>query len=148
MPHSNNFSSGFSLIEVLLSVTIISMLAGLSLPLYASFQNRNDLDITAQGIAEALRRAQVYARGVSGDSQWGVAIQSSGAVLFKGANFAARDSTYDETIPITNMTASGINELSFAKLSGAPNITGTIMITSSTNETRTITINAKGMVSY
>lgn len=140
---------GFSLIELLLSVAIIGILTGLSAPLYASFQNRNDLDLTAQSISEMLRRAQIYARGVSGDSQWGVQIQTSSATLFKGATYAGRDAAYDEVTAIpASMTPSGLASVTFSKLDAAPSATGSITLTSNVNDTRTVTINAKGMVAY
>ncbi|MEK7153508.1 MAG: type II secretion system protein [Patescibacteria group bacterium] len=139
---------GFTLVEALLSVAIIGLLVGMSLPIYQSFQTRNDLDITTQSVADMLRRAQTYARGVSGDSQWGVAIQSGAATLFKGASFAARDAAYDEATIIPSTTnVSGVSEVLFSKLAGAPSTTGSITLTSS-NDTRVVTINAKGMVSY
>jgi prepilin-type N-terminal cleavage/methylation domain-containing protein len=140
---------GFTLIEMLLSVGIIALLAGLTTPVYQSFNNRNELDITAQSLASALRRAQVYARSVHGDSQWGVEIQSGAITLFKGSVFASRDTTYDEVSVISSSTAvTGTSEILFAKLSGAPASTGSVTLTDINNEVRTVTINAKGMVSY
>ena len=140
---------GFTLIEVLLSVAIISMMVGLSLPLFQSFQNRNEVDLAGQNLASALRRAQVYARGGNGDSQWGVEIQSSSITLFKGATFATRDTAYDEThaIPPT-ISVSGDGEVIFAKLTGLPDAAGSTTFTSVSTDTRTVSINAKGMVSY
>lgn len=140
---------GFSLIELLLSIAIIAILTGLSLPIYASFQNRNDLDLKTEGIASTLRRAQTYARGVKNDDQWGVRVQSTAITLFKGSVFASRDTAYDEPVAIpTGMTVSGLTEVLFSKLSGAPNTTGTITLTTSASDSKVITINAKGMVSY
>jgi prepilin-type N-terminal cleavage/methylation domain-containing protein len=144
-----NGNRGFTLVEMLLSVAIISLLAGLSLPVYASFSNRNELDITAQNLASALRRAQVYARGVHGDSQWGVAIQSEAIILFKGSSYASRDAAYDEPSSISaSTTVGGLSEVLFAKLSGTPAATGTVTFTNVNNESKTVTINAKGTVSY
>lgn len=142
-------SRGFTLVEMLLSIGILAMLAGLSLPIYQSFYNRNELDITTTNLTSALRRAQTYARGGHGDSQWGVEIQSSAITLFRGSSFASRDTSYDEVSPIsTGTSVSGLGEVLFAKLSGAPASTGSVTITNVNNESRTITINAKGMVSY
>lgn len=143
-------SHGFTLLEVLLSVTILTMLTGISLPILASVNNRNDLDIMTQNIAMQLRRAQSYAKGMKQDSQWGVRVQSGSTTLFKGTSYAARDTGYDEqtTLPET-IVPSGLGETVFAKLSGAPSTTGTITLTLQTNnETRTVTLNAKGMVAY
>ncbi|HJQ08226.1 MAG TPA: type II secretion system protein [Candidatus Saccharimonadales bacterium] len=140
---------GFTLLEVLLSVTIITVLVGASLPVYESFVRRNDLDLTTQRVAEALRRAQTYARAAKGDVDWSVAVQTSAVTLFEGTNFAGRDTGMDEviTLPAT-VTPGGLSEVRFAKFSATPNTTGTITFSSTINDTRIITINAKGMVDY
>ncbi len=150
MAGGKNNQRGFTLLEVLLSVGIITVLAGISIPVYMSFNNRNDLDLAAQSLADSLRRAETYSRGVSNDSQWGVEIQTGAITLFKGAVFSSRDTSYDEvTILPGSFAVSGLNEVVFAKLSAAPSATGNISLTSSNlNETRTVTINAKGMVDY
>ena len=141
--------SGFTLIELLLSTAIIAVLAGLAMPVYISFQSRNDLDVTTQSIADMLRRAETYSRSVRADSQWSVEIQPTVATLFKGTSFAGRDSTQDETTVISNSaTVTGLTEVQFTKFTAAPNATGAITLTSSSQDTRTITINAKGMVDY
>jgi len=137
---------GFTLIEIMLSVAIMSMLVALSVPVYQSFTRRNDLDIAAQSLAGMLVRAQTYARNMNGDNAWSVEIQSSTLTLFKGTNFAGRDTTVDETNTIYQ-TPSGLSEVQFAKFTGIPNTTGSITLTSG-NDTRTITINAKGSVDY
>ena len=142
---------GFTLIEVLLSVGLIAALAGLSLPIYASFANRNDLDVDTQSLAGMLRRAETYAQTMNGDSNWGVKVQSGSAVLFKGTSYATRDATSDETDAIpTNITIGGsVSEVVFDKFTAAPSTTGTITLThTATNDVRTITLNAKGMVDY
>lgn len=141
---------GFSLVEMLLSVVIISMLVGLSLPIYRSFQSRNDLDITTQSVAQMMRRAQTYAKAVKGDGQWGVRVASGSAVLFKGASYAGRDVNFDETttIPLA-VSVSGLSDILFSKFTAIPTSTGTITLTDTNiNDARTISINAKGMVSY
>lgn len=143
--------AGFSLLELLLSIAIIGIITGMSLPLYASFQSRNDLDIDTQGVAGMLRRAELYARTMNADSPWGVKVQSGSAVLFKGATYATRDTNADETDTLpTQVTFSGtISEVVFSRFTATPSTTGTVVLThTATNETRTITLNAKGMVDY
>ena len=130
---------------------IISMIAGFSLPLYQSFQARNDLDTSAQSIAETIRRAQVYARGSYGDGQWGVRVATGTVILFKGTSYAARDPNYDETATIpSSFSVTSPSDVLFTKLLAVPSLTGTFATLSATNnnETRTIAINAEGMVSY
>lgn len=141
--------SGFTLTEMLLSVTIIGMLAGMSIPVYESFVRRNDLDLAAQNIAATIRRAEAYARSMNGDNAWSVEVQSTTVTLFQGTNFAGRNTNLDETYSLpASVTPSGLSEVRFAKFTAAPNTTGNITLTSSTNDVRTITINAKGAVDY
>jgi type II secretory pathway pseudopilin PulG len=140
---------GFTLLEVLLSVALITLITGSSVAVYQSFQVRNDLDIAATTMAQTERRAQVLAESSAGDTSWGVNVQSGTITLFKGASYATRDASFDELSAVpTSITPSGFLEVVFAKFTGLPTTTGTTTLTSSINETRAIAINAKGMVSY
>lgn len=139
----------FTLLEVLLSVAALTVIAGISLPIYQSFQVRNDLDIAATTVVQSCRRAAVLAQASDGDTNWGVHIQPGSIVLFQGTIYAVRNETFDEifTMP-TSIMPSGMSDVVFEKFTGMPMTTGTTTLTSSTNETRTITINAKGMVNF
>lgn len=142
-------NKGFTLLEVLLSIALVAVLAGMSIPIYQSFQNKNDLDIAAAAAVQSLRRAQVLARAVDGDTSWGVRLQSGSVVLFKGTSWAGRDSNYDEVFEISSSLAlSGLSEIVFSKFSGTPQVTGNITLTSVNNDARTITINSKGTIGY
>lgn len=141
--------SGFTLIELLLSIALIGIIAGISLPVYVSFQTRNELATTTSTVVDTLRRAQNYARTGMNDSQWGVSIQANSLVLFKGSTYASRDMTMDEvsTLP-GSVVASGLGEVVFSKMLGAPTVTGSVVLASSTGDTKTMTVNNKGMVAY
>ena len=137
---------GFTLVEMLLSVTIITMLVGIGLPVYFSFNNRNSLELNTESVVSLIQRAENYARAMNGDSAWSVEFQAGTVTLFKGTNFAGRSTGFDETVSV-NQTLSGLTEVQFAKFSGLPNTTGSVTLTSG-NDTKTITLNAKGMVDY
>lgn len=143
-------SRGFTLVEMLLSVALLSLIAGISIPVYQQFQVRNNVDITASNVVESLRRASILAQGGYEDSTWSVNISTSSIILYKGSTFATRDTTYDEVIAITpDVIPSGMSDVTFARLTGFPSTTLTpIVLTSSSNETRTITLNAKGTITY
>ena len=67
---------GFSLLEVLLSVTLIGVIGAFGAPLYLRLQVKNDLDLAAVSVAQSWRRAQVLTQVVEGDSVWGVRSES------------------------------------------------------------------------
>lgn len=147
--YKQNNAAGFTLIEVLLSVAIIVLLAGLSAPIYQSFQTRNDLDIAATTIAQSLRRSRVLSQAVDGDTTWGLYIQSDNIIVFQGTSFAERNTGFDEAFDLPgSITPTGASEIIFDKFTGDPQTTGTVTLTSSTNETRNITINEKGTITY
>jgi prepilin-type N-terminal cleavage/methylation domain-containing protein len=143
------FQRGFSLVEILLSLALLALVAGIGAPLFVSFQNRNDLDVASVTLVHAMRRAQLLARAVSQDSDWGVSIGTSTITLFQGSSYAARVVASDEISSISPaITKSGILEYVFSKFTGYPQAIGTTTLMSVQNETRIITINAKGTISY
>jgi len=139
---------GFTLPELLLSVAIIGALAGLSLPVYRSLMVKNDLDIAAVTVAQSARRAQVLSQSVDGDTGWGFKVQTGSIVIFKGTSYSARDANFDETFDIAgSIGVSGATETVFVKFTGFPQTTGTVNVSTET-DSRSVTINEKGMVSY
>lgn len=140
---------GFTLPEVLLSLTLLSIIGGMTIPMYRTFMVRDDLDIATITLAQNLRRAQSLSQAADGDMTWGVRVGVGSILVYKGASYVLRDSAFDENTQMTTLiTPSGINEVNFSKVYGLPNATGTFMLTSQTNETRNVTINEKGMVNY
>jgi len=137
------------MLEVLLSLAIIALIAGISVPIYQALQIRNNLNIAAISTTQTWRRAQILAAAADGDSPWGVYATTGGLTLFKGANYVARDNTFDEIIEIpTSIVPTGMSEIIFNKFTGQPQSVGSLILTSDNNETKTITINVKGAINY
>lgn len=141
--------AGYTMVEILLVLAAITILAGMSLPIYQSFQVKNYLDVGVNDAALALRRAQLLSQGVEGDSNWGVKVETGQIVMFKGISFSSRDPSYDETFELPqSITPSGDTEFVFNKVSGEPQSTGSLNLTSANGDEKILTINAKGMVNY
>lgn len=140
---------GFTLLEVLLSVAIVGIMFGISAPVYQSLQVRNDRDVALSTVTQTLRRAQLLSQAVDSDLTWGVKVQTGSIVLFKGAAYASRISGFDETFDLpASLTPSGLSEVVFSKMTGLPQQTGTLTLSTTTNEAKTITINSMGMIDY
>lgn len=143
----HNKNRGFTLLEVLLSVTMLALLGAVGTPIYQSLQIRNDLDIAANTIESSLHRAQMLSVAVDGDSSWGLSIQSGVITLFQGSNYASRNAGFDEVFSLpASITPLGVSEIVYGKFTGEPQVTGTITLVSSANEIRHVTVNTKGMV--
>lgn len=144
-----NKRQGFTLIEILLSITCLAIVSAVAIPIYQSFQVRNDLNIASNTVLSSLRRAQIISQAPDGDTSSGVKLQSASITIFRGVSYAARDITLDEIFDVpTDISFSGVSEIVFSKTFGLPSSTGNIVLTSNINETKTITINEKGMLSY
>jgi len=139
---------GFTLLELLLSVAVISVLAGLSLPVYRTLIQKNDLDIVANTVVSCLRRAQILSQAVDGDTTWGVKIQSGSIVIFKGTSYEVRDTAFDEIFDTpTSININGVTEVVYTKFTGLPQTTGIINLLTE-SDTRSVTINEKGAIDY
>ncbi len=140
---------GFALIEIFLSLALLIILVGIGLPVSRHFYVKNTLNILTQNVAHYLRRAQIFSQVMSHDATWGIYLSDNELTFFKGADYASRDTDFDEFVSVSpEITISGIREVVFDKLTGLPQTTGTITLTSSTNDTKEITINAHGILSY
>jgi prepilin-type N-terminal cleavage/methylation domain-containing protein len=140
---------GLSLIEMMLSVAVIVVLAGASVPVSSYFQNKTNVDSERNVIVKTLRRAQALSQDMIYDASWGVRINSGQVILFRGSSYASRVVASDEATDFpTSIVTSGVNEVVFSKIWGEPNISGTITLTGPNNEVDQIQINSKGMVNY
>lgn len=148
-PTQQRKQSGFTLLEMLLSVSLIIFIAGIGIPIYQSFQVRNDLDIAVVTLAHSLRRAKLLSQATEYPEKSGIHVQSGNIVLFFGNSYATRDTGKDISLPISpTIVFSGMTEIVFSRMTGFPESTGTMTLTSIQQQSHTITINEKGMVEY
>jgi len=140
---------GFTIIEMLLSIALITVITGMVIPIYQSMQVRNDLDVAVDSFVQGARRAQMLSRASDDDTSWGIYATSSIVSVFKGTSYASRDSDYDEVFSVpTSIAPSGVQEIAFAKFTGLPQAIGTTTFTSNINEVRNIITNEKGTLTY
>lgn len=141
---------GVTLIELLLVVAIILTLSVLSTGFYSRFLRQNAVANAVDGYVGALRKAQIYAmtgkQAAWGSTGWGVQYSSNTITVFLGNAYATRNAAFDERFSVnSNVTISGLPEVDFARITGIPNITGTITF-SSTNTIKTIAVNGVGNI--
>lgn len=139
---------GFSLIELLLTMAIFLIIAGMAAPVAFKAYYANELNAAGQIYSQALRHASMFARTSKTDSTWGVFITSSQITLFNGISYALRSQGYDITSSISSqIDIGGTREFIFAKESGYPAGIGTTTLYFS-GQTSTIFVNDKGAIFY
>jgi len=147
-----NFSKknlgGFTLLEILISISLILILTLFTVSVGLNFYKSQQLENQAQTILQTLRRAQLKAMAVEMDSSFGVYLTNDSYILFKGSSYANnRDPQYDEVFDLPEIiNVSGLSEITFSKFEGKPNITGNIILNNN-GESRTININKFGTIS-
>jgi len=135
---------GFTLVEILIVIVIVSFLLIFTLSWGMDFWKTQQIDSMAEEVIQALRRARLSSVSSGSDSSSGVYFDSGRYVLFRGTSYASRDS---EEVFLSDASFSGdISEVVFSKLEGMPSNTGDIILTVS-GKTRTININSAGRIS-
>jgi len=140
---------GFSLTEVIVVLAIFAIFAVISDSIYSNVVSSNSLEIAANSVVTAMRKAQSNSSHVNNDSSWGVYIATTSVTIFRGTSYAARTIGSEQTLNFPAKTsASGLNEIVFAKLTSLPSISGTTTIINTTSSTKNIFINEKGTIIY
>jgi prepilin-type N-terminal cleavage/methylation domain-containing protein len=138
---------GFTLIEMLLAIALLTVFSGASYALYSNVSDRGQMDIAIESSEALLRKAMILSSAVEGDSEWGVYFDRPYTTLFKGSSFDGRDASYDEIIELPDFSLDGDVEYVFEKVSGNPISPGTVEFTNENNDdVRQLTINEKGQI--
>jgi prepilin-type N-terminal cleavage/methylation domain-containing protein len=124
-------NKGFTIIEVLLVLSLGTALLALALPVGFRFYQFQVADETATGILSALRNAESKARLGQEGASFGVKLLPASYVVFQGDTYAARTASRDEVFPLPPDTSieSGTDEIVFARVTGIPSATTTIAVT-------------------
>lgn len=135
--------------EVLLSMALLAVVAGLSIPVFQKLFTQTGEREVVSSVVRSMYRAKVLSEAMAEDSAWGVNVTSNQIVVYKGASFGSRDSSFDE---VTNLSitagVTGFSDISFLKGEGVPNQTGSMTISISGGDSHIITVNEYGSVSY
>lgn len=139
----------FTLVEMLLAVAIMAVIAGFSAPITRLSQISNNLDLAALTTTQAIKRTQLLSMAAAEDSNWGLNAGTSSLIIFKGANFATRDSNFDEVWDMPSGTSvTSTTSIIFNKTRGDVISSGQFFLSSVSNATKILVINSKGTVEY
>lgn len=149
-------SKGITALELLMTVAIMAILAAIIVSPFAQFRNSKVLDTAGENALSILTKARGNTLSSKNSYQYGVHFESSQMVLFRGATYSSSDPNneaviLDNALEISSIyLAGGVSDaVLFDRLTGKTSQDGTVVIwvKSDTSKTRTITINATGVVS-
>ncbi|MEI6238599.1 MAG: hypothetical protein WCP15_03640 [bacterium] len=150
MAYQSKYKKGFTTLELIIVIGIFVLLFSLSVTVYIGFTSKENRELAAGTLVEALRFAQSNSEAVNDDSKWGVKISTTSPTItvFKGSSYGTRDTTHDQLTTFSGrLTASGLTEIIFEKMNGDTFTTGTTTFTDS-NGVKDVQINGKGTITY
>lgn len=132
-----------SLSQILISIAIIAILIGISIPIWRSFSPTIDLANTSQEIIAKIRQAQQQT--ITEQVAYGVAFDSvNNKYQYLRLEQVLEEKTLPESVAITTVNLEN-NKIVFTA-SGAPINSGTIELTNSKGKTVIIEIKPSGYV--
>ena len=155
--------AGFTLIEMLIVIVIISVVSLVTAPLGIQFYNDQTIIGMQGGLGDTFTRARSQSVVQKNDNNYGVCILNSGSstiqyVLYTGVagipcsgHNAPTDEVYPLltntliTLPLVAPYTSSTTEINFAKHTGTPTATGTITIAWN-GFVKTLTIDSLGSI--
>src|SRR5437870_896099 len=87
---------GFTLIEVLIVMALVTLVGLTSVPFLSRFFTQNAVENTYEQLKGELGKAQTYAMSGKQNGSWGVHNGTGSIVLFQGSSYASRNSAFDE----------------------------------------------------
>jgi Tfp pilus assembly protein FimT len=148
---------GITMLEIIMSISILGIILFISVPQLASFRNIQSLKNTTENIASLLNEARTLTISSRNSSFYSVRFEDDRAILFTGGSFDENDDENivmdfesNVTLPEENVLINdSVNEISFNRLTGETNNYGTITIELESDSTvsRTISISKTGIVS-
>ncbi len=149
---------GFTLIEILVLITIVIVLFFISVLVLNSFRKETELNEVVERVVILLQSARTKTVSSHNDSQYGIYFDDQSdpnmIVFFKGPSYSLRDPAFDEdysfpsNINLEIISLAGDNEVVFQKITGETPNWGYVTLTSvrDADETTTIYVKRSGQI--
>lgn len=141
---------GFTLLELLISITLVLIISGIVYSSFSALNNRQILDQEIARIKSYIEKSRMNSLNSKNGNEHGIRFASSSITTVEVTATSTQNVfTQNNTIKLVGSTL-GTTTLTFARISGLPNATGVLTYTYSSGTTviatSTITINGAGIV--
>jgi prepilin-type N-terminal cleavage/methylation domain-containing protein len=144
---TQNYTKGFTLIEILIAITVMISLVAIVSNIFLSFDRHQALDRDTAKVISVLEKARQLTLFSKEASQYGVRLETSQIILFKGDMYQAGASNNSLTKLHSKVSISAYNlngggdDVVFERLTGETDQDGSITLQSTQDLTKTKTIN-------
>jgi prepilin-type N-terminal cleavage/methylation domain-containing protein len=141
---------GFSIVELLIVLSILGFLAGISISAYSALSRRETLSSAASALAMAMRDARAQTLASVDASQYGIKVDATAFTFFKGSTFSSStpgNVTHDLSPQVR--VSSSISTFVFERVTGNSSASTTIDIYLATDPTvrKSIRVQSTGLIS-
>lgn len=143
---------GFTILEILIVLAITGFLLAIVLPSFQTIRENQVLKSTVLDVVSVLEKTKSQTLSSLDFSEYGVQFETDKIIVFKGQVFTPEDPNNENiflpsgiSISLISLTE-GVFNIYWDKLSGSPNRTGSITI-SSISSSKRVTISATGIIS-
>lgn len=150
---NRNFTTGFSLFEVMIAMAIIAVLAGFIYSGFSVYFKKSTLDANYSAVRSLLNFARSESLSAKNASDFGVHFDSTSATLFQGSAYSLNDPnnirlTVTPYVSISAINLGGGSDVVFGRLRGSADHSGTVVLSlvGDSSRTKTITIYGTGVV--
>ena len=154
MLQKKNKKNGFTLLEVLLAISLILVIFGVTISVGRNFSSNIDLENTVKGVSSKIKLAKSQSISALNGTHYGVRVEPSRIVIFEGSTFSNGNSTnqeyiFSDKIEIFAHSLGGGDDIIFSRLTGLTNNSGTIdmRVINDPSNTKQIFINSDGQIS-
>lgn len=144
---------GFTVIELIVSIAIIAILAGIVLVSMNKYRQKEILKANTSTVVAVLREAQAKTLVAEGDSTYGVHFDDNQAVIFVGDTYNDSSGS-NEIFYLSNLvglatTSLGATDVVFSRLTGESSIAGAVNIywLADPSASTTVNIHQTGIIS-
>lgn len=153
MKKSSKLQKGFSLVELILVMSIMAILIGLITINLVGSQQKASLNTVVENLISDVRQQQIKAmigdsQGTANADSYGVHTDFSKYVLFKGTSYDALDaSNFEVSLPSNIQFISPSADTIFLRVSGEISSVASLQVQDTTNSNiKTIQINRYGVI--
>ncbi len=158
MPNISRIKTGFTLVEVVLVVTILGLVVVFSSVVFSNQQNQTSLESTILEVNSSIREVQnkslSQSQDISSDENFGIYFSTNSYTTFKGNSYSVNNPTNFTVNFGSGIILSSINfpnsQLIFDRLTGKltsySDSQNTIVFSTFDNATKTLTINPYGAI--
>jgi prepilin-type N-terminal cleavage/methylation domain-containing protein len=150
--------AGFTLVELIIVLSIIALLAGIMMPSLSGFHNEQALRNTTEDVLSLLNQARSDTLGSLNATNYSVAIGSDRVTYFAGSTFSNSDPSNQVVMLDSSVTVApsigislngGGSTVTFDRLTGDTSTYGTIILELIADPTqqKTITVSKTGLIS-